>query len=238
MIIAFAYWIWNWGYRQGTTGSSIGKSVMKFKVISEKTGQPIGFGMSIVRQIAHIVDSARLLHRLSVPAVGRQAADAGRQDHVDGLCAAESVASRTTQGAQATIRAKDQTERQFWVTKERDCPAADALSVIPPGMLSVHHWRADDRSTASPPALPATAAGRLPAAPAGRLSTTPAAGRLSASTASQWLPAAARRRLSAASAGWLPAAPAAGWLPASAGWLPARDRPGLRRRPGSAVERR
>jgi uncharacterized RDD family membrane protein YckC len=55
--LAFAYWIWNWGYRQGTTGQSIGKSVMKFKVISEKTGQPIGFGLSIVRQIAHVVDS-------------------------------------------------------------------------------------------------------------------------------------------------------------------------------------
>ena len=39
------------------TGTSIGKSVMKFKVVSEKTWQPIGFGMSVVRQIAHIVDS-------------------------------------------------------------------------------------------------------------------------------------------------------------------------------------
>jgi uncharacterized RDD family membrane protein YckC len=56
-LLTVAYSIWNWGYRQGTTGSSIGKSVLKFKVISEKTGQPIGFGMSIVRQIAHVVDS-------------------------------------------------------------------------------------------------------------------------------------------------------------------------------------
>ena len=55
-ILVLAYVIWNYGYRQGTTGSSIGKSIMKFKVVSEKTGQPIGFGMSIVRQIAHIVD--------------------------------------------------------------------------------------------------------------------------------------------------------------------------------------
>ncbi|EHB56530.1 RDD domain containing protein [Mycolicibacterium rhodesiae JS60] len=47
---------WNL-YRQGKTGSSIGKSVMKFKVISEKTGQPIGFGMSFVRQLAHYVDA-------------------------------------------------------------------------------------------------------------------------------------------------------------------------------------
>ena len=53
-----AFLIWNEGYRQGTTGSSIGKSVLKFKVVSEKTGQPIGFGMSIVRQLAHIIDGA------------------------------------------------------------------------------------------------------------------------------------------------------------------------------------
>jgi uncharacterized RDD family membrane protein YckC len=57
-LAALAYSVWNWGYRQGTTGSSIGKSVMKFQVVSEKTWQPIGFGMSIVRQLAHIVDSA------------------------------------------------------------------------------------------------------------------------------------------------------------------------------------
>jgi uncharacterized RDD family membrane protein YckC len=57
-LATIAYAIWNWGYRQGTTGSSIGKSVLKFKVVSERTGQPIGFGMSIVRQLAHIIDGA------------------------------------------------------------------------------------------------------------------------------------------------------------------------------------
>jgi uncharacterized RDD family membrane protein YckC len=56
MAIGAAYLVWNYGYRQGTTGSSIGKSVMKFKVVSENTGQPIGFGLSIVRQLAHIID--------------------------------------------------------------------------------------------------------------------------------------------------------------------------------------
>lgn len=56
-LASLAYGIWNYGYRQGTTGSSIGKSVLKFKVVSEATGQPIGFGMSIVRQLAHFVDS-------------------------------------------------------------------------------------------------------------------------------------------------------------------------------------
>ncbi len=64
MTLAFIAWlaslafvIWNYGYRQGTTGSSIGKSILKFKVVGERTGQPIGFGLSIVRQIAHVVDA-------------------------------------------------------------------------------------------------------------------------------------------------------------------------------------
>ncbi|MCV7102412.1 RDD family protein [Mycobacterium palustre] len=56
-LIGLAYLVWNYGYRQGTTGSSLGKSVMKIKVVSEVTGAPIGFGMSVVRQIAHIVDA-------------------------------------------------------------------------------------------------------------------------------------------------------------------------------------
>ena len=55
-IVSLAYVVWNLGYKQGTTGSSIGKGVMKFKVVSEKTWQPIGFGPSILRQLAHIVD--------------------------------------------------------------------------------------------------------------------------------------------------------------------------------------
>jgi RDD family len=54
-IVAFAYLVWNWGYRQGTTGSSIGKGIMKFKIVSEKTGQPIGFGMSVVRELLYLV---------------------------------------------------------------------------------------------------------------------------------------------------------------------------------------
>ena len=57
-ILVLAYVIWNYGYRQGTTGSSIGKSILKFQVVGEKTGRPIGFGMSIVRQLAHIIDAA------------------------------------------------------------------------------------------------------------------------------------------------------------------------------------
>jgi hypothetical protein len=54
---ALAFWIWNYGYRQGITGSSVGKSIMKFVVVGESTGRPIGFGMSVVRQVAHLLDS-------------------------------------------------------------------------------------------------------------------------------------------------------------------------------------
>jgi DNA-binding beta-propeller fold protein YncE/uncharacterized RDD family membrane protein YckC len=60
-LVVQAYWIWNWGYRQGTNGSSIGKSVLGFKVVSEQTGQPIGFGRSVVRQIAHLLDVVSLI---------------------------------------------------------------------------------------------------------------------------------------------------------------------------------
>ncbi len=56
MVLGLVYLVWNYGYRQGTTGSSIGKSVLKFKVVSENTGLPVGFGLSVLRQIAHVVD--------------------------------------------------------------------------------------------------------------------------------------------------------------------------------------
>jgi len=54
-LVSLAYVIWNLGHRQGTTGSSIGKGILKFEVVSERTGQPIGFGRSLVREIAYAV---------------------------------------------------------------------------------------------------------------------------------------------------------------------------------------
>ena len=61
VLVGLAYFVWNYGYRQGTTGSSIGKSLLKFEVVSENTGKPIGFGLSVLRQIAHLVDAV-ILH--------------------------------------------------------------------------------------------------------------------------------------------------------------------------------
>ena len=53
-ILSLVYILWNFGLRQGSTGSSVGKSIMKFKVVSEKTGQPLGFGMSFVRELVYL----------------------------------------------------------------------------------------------------------------------------------------------------------------------------------------
>jgi uncharacterized RDD family membrane protein YckC len=57
VLVGLIYLVWNFGYRQGVGGSSIGKSVLNFKVVSENTGQPIGFAMSLLRQICHTVDA-------------------------------------------------------------------------------------------------------------------------------------------------------------------------------------
>lgn len=56
-LIGLGYFVWNFGYRQGVTGASIGKSLLRFTVVSENTGKPIGFGMSMLRAIAHVVDA-------------------------------------------------------------------------------------------------------------------------------------------------------------------------------------
>lgn len=50
------YFLWNFCYRQGKSGRSIGKSVMKFRVVREHTWEPIGFWMSLARQLAHNID--------------------------------------------------------------------------------------------------------------------------------------------------------------------------------------
>jgi len=57
VLLAAAYLVWNFGYRQGSRGSSFGKSVMKFQVVDEKTWQPLGFATSMLRQAVHLLDA-------------------------------------------------------------------------------------------------------------------------------------------------------------------------------------
>lgn len=82
-LAALAYWLWNLGYRQGTTGSSIGKSVMKFKIVGEITGQPVGFGMSVVRELIYWVGAAVCAGVLWLVAVLFPLWDEKRQTLVD-----------------------------------------------------------------------------------------------------------------------------------------------------------
>lgn len=48
--------ICNCGYLQGTTGSSLGRRVTGTKLVSIATGQPVGFGRALTRQICHVLD--------------------------------------------------------------------------------------------------------------------------------------------------------------------------------------
>ena len=50
------YGVWNFGVRQGRTGSSIGKSVLGLRVVDGDSLEPIGFWRSVIRQLVHAAD--------------------------------------------------------------------------------------------------------------------------------------------------------------------------------------
>lgn len=54
-IISLAIWLWNRVFRMGRTGQSIGKKMMGLKLVNAATGQPIGAGMSFLREIVHSI---------------------------------------------------------------------------------------------------------------------------------------------------------------------------------------
>ncbi len=56
-IAAFGFSIWNIVFRQGKTGQTIGKRIVGIRLIREVDGQPVGPGMSFVRQLTHVLDS-------------------------------------------------------------------------------------------------------------------------------------------------------------------------------------
>jgi uncharacterized RDD family membrane protein YckC len=55
-LVLLAFVVWNSGYQQGTTGQSIGRRVAKTKLVKLETGEPVGFGMALLRQICHGVE--------------------------------------------------------------------------------------------------------------------------------------------------------------------------------------
>ncbi|WP_205739753.1 RDD family protein [Georgenia sp. SYP-B2076] len=54
-------WVWNRLIRQGRTGQSVGKSVLKIWLVRERDQQPIGAGLALGRDIAHVLDSILML---------------------------------------------------------------------------------------------------------------------------------------------------------------------------------
>ena len=50
------YGAWNVGLRQGRSGSTVGKSLVKIRVLDASTQQPIGFWRSVIRLLTHLVD--------------------------------------------------------------------------------------------------------------------------------------------------------------------------------------
>lgn len=56
LLLMLGIQIWNRAFKQGRTGQSVGKKVMGIRLVDEGTGQPIGAGMSFVRDLAHTLD--------------------------------------------------------------------------------------------------------------------------------------------------------------------------------------
>jgi uncharacterized RDD family membrane protein YckC len=57
LIASVAWWIYNRCIQAGRTGQSLGKRALHMRLISERTGEPIGGGMAFARDICHILDS-------------------------------------------------------------------------------------------------------------------------------------------------------------------------------------
>lgn len=69
VVLTAGYLVWNFGVRQGTRGSSVGKSLMKFRVVGERTSEPIGVGRSVLRQVLHVIDAVPCFAGYALPLV-------------------------------------------------------------------------------------------------------------------------------------------------------------------------
>jgi len=56
-LIGLIIWAYNRWYQAGKTGQSWGKKALNLRLVGEQTGQPIGFGLAFVRDLAHFIDS-------------------------------------------------------------------------------------------------------------------------------------------------------------------------------------
>lgn len=56
-VFAIAFFVYNVLYLQGTKGQTIGKKILGIAVYKESSSEPLGAGMTFVRQLAHILDA-------------------------------------------------------------------------------------------------------------------------------------------------------------------------------------
>ena len=55
--VLIAWIVYNWGMKQGKTGSTVGKGILNIACVKEADGQPLGVGLSIGRYFVHILDA-------------------------------------------------------------------------------------------------------------------------------------------------------------------------------------
>ena len=84
VLIALVFPLWNRGIRQGATGSSIGKQILKCKVVDDVSRQPTGSGKGLARELVYLV-FAWACSLLWLVAVLFPLWDAKRQSLVDKL---------------------------------------------------------------------------------------------------------------------------------------------------------
>jgi len=70
IVVLIAVQIWNSAFRQGSTGQSWGKQVVKTRLLDEWTGLPLGAGESLPAPARALPRQRLLLPRLAVPVVG------------------------------------------------------------------------------------------------------------------------------------------------------------------------
>ncbi len=61
ILLSLGVTIWNRFLRQGRTGQSVGKSALGLRLVSARTGEPVGAGLAFGRDIAHVLDGVLYL---------------------------------------------------------------------------------------------------------------------------------------------------------------------------------
>ncbi|MFI2752802.1 RDD family protein [Cellulomonas sp. P22] len=57
ILLDLALWVWNIGLLGGRTGSTLGKRALGTRLVLTSTGQPVGVGMALLRDLLHVLDN-------------------------------------------------------------------------------------------------------------------------------------------------------------------------------------